>query len=1110
MIAFLAATFAAAAPATVLDHRVEIDIASDQTLSVNQTWTVRIDDPAECAAGLLTPLGLDGAADGDAIVLEGLLVLPPTVQPGDVLTLRRTTSSTLGSWSFASAPDLPIHSATVRVRSASPLTTWADDRATTTPESTSWLAEWRDVPADRSATAVVTAWSSWADVGESLNRAVEARLGSRESLGRDLAAGISATSPAELADRLAKSVQLDNASESWWEAAPSAETVNAGRGSAADRGIVLLNLLRLSGVDAVPGLMAPASNPAPAPALAAPAQMPRPVVAIRYRSGALDWLDPAADRVLLGSLPPTMIGSTVWVVDDLPDRVGGRGVPSGAISISTDVVIGDDGTATWRTDATATGAAVSGLRTLLAPLTDVQRREALARRIGWGRQGESFQITVTGVDRLGGELRITATGKSAGAFASVGKGRVGTIAPALAPGLGAWVPPDTLVRETVSISPPPGLRVAATMRPESFATADVQVSHAATVTAGRLVATHEVLRPYQSTTPSREAAATAALEQAAKLGTEALLVPTPKAAVARSFRIAPGRPIPDLVLFEALTWADAGQPNRATDAMAAQANVDLAGLVERLSRMDAGAQGTLGSALARLDLGPEQLDLVSHGLMSVGRTREAWLAAYRGHTAATGATRARLVLRMEATQGERPDPVTDPEGNAAWREPELLRKWAQEAAPDAPEVQVRLATLAIASRQYADAESILARVDSGRPDAALLRARLASAAGLDPDLVGRQLRAALNAAPDDAELAAKAAEFAAQGNDLALAADLAKSAARLDTTNSARWTFASQAALRAGRLAAAVACARRASDADPQDAGLATRLATLATLAMDEASAELGRRRAGRYDGPAMTSDLATLLSRTPAEARWAVLEHHNGPVSASPEALIERARFRLEQGELDGAAHDGSAAWIQFQRPDGALLAYVASAGRSSPTLLSAWLKASSPAQESGRVALESALLTGLPQTVTLAKDSHDAGANAVAKLLGSKQVPAEWPRDLKEPAPLVPPGFRSHPLGQALPGTSAAVDPDRMILLIRVGGIAGVVPPPFGALRTLDEAPMRVTEEGIQATVLRGHVLPIVAAVRIVGGEELWAIGPHLPALLSTLQDVVVTSPP
>src|SRR5687768_2158287 len=117
---------AAEVPATVLEHRETVSVDSARRMSRTVSWTVRVDDPSGCAAGLIAPAGLDGASSRGATVLEGDLILPGDAAAGDTYTLTATTRGPQGGHSgvFATAPDLPVVSAVFEVRAAATLHVW--------------------------------------------------------------------------------------------------------------------------------------------------------------------------------------------------------------------------------------------------------------------------------------------------------------------------------------------------------------------------------------------------------------------------------------------------------------------------------------------------------------------------------------------------------------------------------------------------------------------------------------------------------------------------------------------------------------------------------------------------------------------------------------------------------------------------------------------------------------------------------------------------------------------------------------------------------------------------------------------------------------------------
>ncbi|MEQ1506449.1 MAG: hypothetical protein ABMB14_29750, partial [Myxococcota bacterium] len=276
-------------PATVLDHRVVATIDAAQQLTETVTWTVRIDDPAACSAGLVAPPGLDGANDDGARVLDDLLVIPPSTPVGATFTLEQTHAATGAAQSgvFQSAPDLPTRHASlvVEVPSTTPLTVWADPSSTPrydTRRARRVEASWSDVAPGAVAEAAWSTWRSWADAG-AIVASVDRKLADKGVLGRTVAGDLEGLGLGGIVDRVLTTVAIDPGPPGEWATARSAAAIaDSGHGTAAERGVLLLAMLEIAGIEAEPvyfrSSRAPGTFPITVPA---PRLLPHPAVAIR-------------------------------------------------------------------------------------------------------------------------------------------------------------------------------------------------------------------------------------------------------------------------------------------------------------------------------------------------------------------------------------------------------------------------------------------------------------------------------------------------------------------------------------------------------------------------------------------------------------------------------------------------------------------------------------------------------------------------------------------------------------------------------------------------------------------------------------------------------------
>jgi tetratricopeptide (TPR) repeat protein len=1103
---------AAKAPATVLEDRLEVTVDASGKAREKRTWKIRIDDPARCSAGLVAPDGLDGAGDAGAKVFERLLVLPEGVAGGATfaLTATRSLSGAPSSGVYTTAPDLPVEKAEVVIKSSSPhLTVWTDTNARSEyvrGEGRVATVSWERLDGRQPAQVVWTTWKDWLTAGDKLEAGLTPLLAvKKEQLGREIAADMSGISVQMATERVFSAVKYVEGGDERWSAAKKFDKVlDAREGTAVDRGVVLLSLLRLAGYDARPAMYRPASATGAVPlAVPAPAMLDRPVIAVLL-PGRTVWVDPASTYTAVPELPASMAGATVWIPGDLPFEMPSAGIVDGVVNVSGMVTLQADGSATWSATISASGAGQEALRALLAPLDEARRKEKLRQLAGVGRNGiDRFGFEASGIEDPKRPLRITVQGYDSKAVGPFGEtGVVGTVPPLLAPALAAWLPPSLLVREDLAVTSPSGTQPFSAVQPEPVFHPDAVLARSVRREGQRLVLTTEVDRPYRQTSAGRDAAAERFLHGAAPLGPEVLALPAPTPDVIKSLAKVEGRSKVELAVLEAMLWWKTEQPKKATKAMQ---KAVLAGDREEVAKW-VGAHAAPGDArpwLALFDVGrtdDQRLDAVI-GLQDTGLPYDAWRRAVSLTSSADPVVRFEALLLAEKLQGAKPDAAKDPEGAAAWREPSA---WLVEAAKisgaDQGRLLVRRAEIALAAGKPADAEVLLeqALANGADPIAMLLLAEASAGSGVSVSEVLGKVDEAVALAPFDAKVLARAARVAKVVGRRDVAFERSLAAARLAYDDADRWLETVGYALENGDLALALHAAKKASDLAPENPEAGAALALVGTLARDQESALLGVSRSKA--GPVVQEwppSLDVLMGVTPEHALLALLNWHDAEVIASPTALSLRAQLRVDAGQADGAARDGVLLATRHKNARGSAILFAATAGRLWSSATSEALDAAAKTDPvANATRMEYRLITGSGDPGADARTSSDDPRSQVVLRMASTpeavadEVPG-WPQDLKDPTARTPSGFKSSRILGAAKGVVAWSDPERAMAVIRTSRVTGTLPPPLALLYTPANPPLARLEGGGQIVRLDGGAIPLYAAIKIDGDQEVTAIG-------------------
>jgi len=1115
---WLAVAAAWSAPATTLNHRVEVTVGADRWITTAVTWVVRIDDPAACAAGVVGPPGLTGARDGQAVVLDDLLTLPADIQAGTTLTLQQTTVDQRRSDQVLGAPGLPVEAMTVLLRAPpdAPLSIWADPTA-----SHSWSTRggrvvslaWSGIPEGTDAQLVWSLDAEWQAAARPTSDAVGRQLVGREALGRTLAAEVNAISIAEAVSRVWEAVDVapGNAG-SWTRNRDVAAILQGGEATAAERGLVLVSLLRLAGFDArAAWFRPPGARGTFPPTVPAALLLHRPLVVVYRGDKPPVYLDPLAP-IASGDAPPADLwGGVLWELGDLPRPFGRATQGTGVVQVESRAQLDREGRVVWTAQVVTRGTATERIRALLDPLPAADRQTAIARLVREARPDlVGLTVDISGVERADRPLQIRIDARESTGQAFPGGLRT-SLPPLLGPALASWLPPMVEVREVTTIAPPSDLLLEGWSSPPGASVADALVTRHLDTTGGRLVVTATFERPYPVSTPVRDAHADLVLTAQGKRGPDLLFFSLdPKA---RGSAIAdPASPLngAERAWFAALpAWHDGRLPKGDKILTNARLREPLDALLAALLQWRPD-DGLAWDALLRTGSSqPAERLAIAQAMLRAGQRGRALTLA---HALATEGTDP--AVRLEAIhlvlEAQRPG---DPTGRAP---ADWLADVAQLGGGDDPRFALARARVERSAGQLDLARARLAPLVATDPVAALLLAEIEAEAGGARDAVREAAETGIRLRADDPAVhTSAAAAFGATGR-LDEAAAHAWIGARLATDDPTRWADARDRALAAGDLASALAAARAASDLAPTDAVAAEALLVLARLQPDpEAEALAWRRRGGRDQlgqgllAADLAPTLAALLPLVPPTHLLALLTAREAEVVAEPKWLAIRAQLHLDAGQLDAAARDGLLLWSRYDRPDGMALAFAATAGRGeSAPRIAALDRAATRDTTARQTRLEYRLLTGGDPGL----DARALGGTRGGAVLDADRAPG-WPTDRPTPTEATPTGFRPNPW-LSVPGVQAFSDPEASVALLRIAGPLDALPPPLASLYTPDPRPesTRTDAGGRTTRVVRwtGGFLPVYAAIRTDDDRTRVGIGFSVEAAVRALARDTGEGPP
>lgn len=1094
---------AIAAPVTVTEHTLDVELDRRGLGTAAQSWTVRVDDPVACAAGVLAPPGLDGAEDGGARILEAVLLVPDNAVEGSTYTLTSTRRvAHLDSGLFELAPETLTESAVVTVRASTQMVplVWADDGSTrTSSRSRSTVTSTIRWQYAESGEALWSTASDWTQPGTQQQADVSEKLASRAQMGRALvsAALNDGIGLGGIFDDVRARVSVQPGDLGTLDSAASAgEVLAAGTGTATERALVLLSVLRESGYDARLAWVRPDSAAALSPIPPVPSAYPLPAVAVVTDQRTL-WLDPSSDYSVVQVIPAAFTGGIGWVSGRSPERIQAALSTGADATIIGTATLSLSGSLAWDVSITASGATQERLRSELAPHSGDDRQAIFRELLTSARSDEHTRSTVrfSNLHRSEEPLRIELQMVEPNAFQTAGPGLEGDIRAAIAPALVEWLGDDVRVREEIGIVLPPGLRALGTPVPRS-------VNDTVGTVARSVVddGTNLRLRTDIARSPGLQTDGTSRFfRRASEAPLPLLLLPSMTRKLAKKLAKTPWlADSADRQALAVVAAIRAGDMRRARKLILKnKEGVDRSTLIWRLAeRSDPTHTGALGLLWDLSEADAERLEVAQSVSACCGQ-RAAWLRFSQLLRTQNPADRLEVILAvLDAQPIEQPDAVTDPAGNQAWYERSLLMEWAVQAAdaspntPDGGDARIlRLqAEQALVDSDPETAETLIIQAmrNSTAPDLPILFAQAGAAMGVNVQETLLTVEEAVANAPADPSVLIAAADVTRDIGRLDRALAYRHRAAILIGTDASLWLEVSDEGLAAAELGTSLQAARRASDLSVDHGPTSERLGRLAWLAGDTPLQTVATSRLGFP--PPEPLRLEDSLSQTTLVERAAILEWRDGDVRRNPDLLADRALERLARGDIDKAALDGL--WLSTVHDDarGASITLAATTSRMTET---------PAASDSSDVAATVRLTRGVVLGTTgLARAAARLEDNAVAAVVRAWN---DAPNDVSQeagfdedtrPTVRAPSGYSRHAVLANADGVSAWTLPGEGMAVVAVRGSEYALPPLLSSV-TERVSPAERRMQGGVVERLRGLAMPVYAArIRLDGGTA-WGLG-------------------
>lgn len=1087
-------TLSAALAASCLDagdvQRFRVDIDFVQSV-VSERWTVDIPSTGCDLEPLPAPLG--GARVEEPVAgPDGR----STVELRRVEVLSGAGSGSLRPWRAPAS----VTEVRFRAPESVPLQVFTGERAhrfASGDRLDVWWPKGENEPAD----LIWSSWADWVKAGGTLEAPILRGLPSTSELGT-LGRSLRRAEVSTLVDRLDTTLDvLDDPDDVAWESGREAADVLAtGKGTATERGRILLAMLRAAGFTARPAWFTPDDDPAVPRTLPAPHLLVYPAVAVRVGKEML-YLDPGTTGARPPAVPARMRGGRVLVAGRHLTVPIDTGAPRGEVRIDARLEVARSGQITTVAEILPIGAAEQVLRSRFSGLPAEQWPGVVEKWVT--PRGGSLRGLVVDVKGLDGlvPFQLTLRFQEPNKLQGTGTTLRGPVRDLLAPGLAAMLPPGIAIEERLLVVPPEGTMALTAIRPTHVPSAVVLLNRSLASQDNDLLLASD-WRVLGVTPPG------AALEALPK-DTEVLLFPADASARRAAKRLE--LPDEDLRVIDAmLLWRldEPAKARRMLDKLHPKLSVvELADLVANY--VSPGDRRPWEALIVLVDSDDERLAVIDN-LVRTGDRRLAWrLATFMAKYSEEPLTRAKALVQFARFQGdEQPDGQADPEGFRAWRDPIKLLQKASSLAGDRQDlVRLELARAYLRANTPMEALDLLEEaMEAPTPLTKAVRAEFGAMTGVyGIDVLGLVDQALSEAPfdPDVREAAGRARALLGRRRegvaDILLAAELAGN-------DTARWMTAAQFSADFGDLRAAVFAARRASDLQPNGLVQGVRLQLLAKLARNEDALALAVKRSGGVALYAETpDDLESLIALAeeqnplseyeqelgiPHPWELALLRHHVGDVESSRALLLERAELHHERGMAEDAALDGSLLLDRHNAGEGArfLLGGVTSRFRHAHPFDLIRRHLGSDAVRSARIDLD-LVLGNRPMA------AGDKERRRVVNLLRSNparlalEAPT-WPVAMRDFELAPPEGFTVNRTLSKVEGVLAWSDEERQMTILITEKPAGGLPPPLQNLYTTGPTVLS-TDRGATVVRLDGGAIPLYAGITLWKQHDVVGLG-------------------